>query len=945
MLYNIMSEHDAGSICYSSELTPREDDEEIVKDFVPPSARERECECDECMVISSCDPYYCCRCSRIIIKNKKRRRQYIVSKKRKSIRRVSRFKSRMKLRSWIITTRPMTFMLILMLYLTCFSSISFLVHGFMNYNNRYYNSTSSSIDEFDFDQIFYTTQEETRYAAYSQSLGYSGSIPMYGNMFDVIAHEDVILTGMDLHLVDDSKDDTTDTFFIHIWSREGGYDKHESSMDDWRLIYSSSSSSVEPQGSGNPTSLPESSSLFESIIMNHGEIHSFYVHTNRPRLMSSECNSGDLKQYYSGIPDLEMFPGVGFVSNTEFSVMEGLTPSICWNGSLKYEKQEEEMINIEKRSIVEKKSNSKRKSKPNYREKYFVTVSEGGLHEAYGAMFDISASSENAIIIHSFDIHTSATDMSTVVVWTRSGTYTANTMDSIGWTLVCNVEIQANGKGVPTPIPKSKFTPVMIEQGGTQAFYVTLTKPDMIYEIEDVSVIGDVSSANEDMSFRIGSSMEQYPFGGTPENSKGAIWNGIIKYEVIPPVTLNPTTSPPSPFPSKSPTNRPSSNPTKRPTPQPTRKPTRSPIVVSKIPPSKIKPNDDHGSTETVTDNISWVTPGSSNSGGNCSPRLNKKFSTDLIFSDKQYGNMFSIQVKEYALVVTSIDVLVETLELFSFRIWTKEGSFKMNENKVHKWTLIASGQLEGKGPTRFTFIPAGYFESVNLEPNSVQSFYVASDTPVLLYEHSISAGFVNSEQTTTETHHSYSSGPFNKYINILESNAALQFPFGDDFAQNVLWKGIVNFKTMNSCANHHPQGSNGGGDGLFYPPVGVTPSSSSSSSESVPTTTPKFNYHDQTSSPHLSGAFAPKGGNSESNPSVNIVLETTIEHPGRLAYERLNTSVGVSIKDSLELLLLDESSRLFDLAYRDQLVVQTVKSVRANEIDERDRKYIPIYL
>lgn len=151
-----------------------------------------------------------------------------------------------------------------------------------------------------------------------------------------------------------------------------------------------------------------------------------------------------------------------------------------------------------------------------------TTLAAGNGHR--GNMFDITAI--NTITITSFDGHPSAnTD---IQIYTRPGTHVGFVNSSTGWTLVgtaTNVTAQTQGTPTQIPIPVN----VQINNGQTQAFYITSTNTAINLHYTDGTSVGNVYKSNADLQFKEGAGLE-YPFTNGGSAFTPRIWNGVIRY-------------------------------------------------------------------------------------------------------------------------------------------------------------------------------------------------------------------------------------------------------------------------------------------------------------------------------------------------------------------------------------------------------------------------------
>lgn len=137
-----------------------------------------------------------------------------------------------------------------------------------------------------------------------------------------------------------------------------------------------------------------------------------------------------------------------------------------------------------------------------------------------GNMFDITAL--NNIEVNGFDMHLSATGVSTIEVWYRPGTFVGFESSNVGWTQALTTTVTSAGPGMLTNIPGS-FT-VNVPAGQTYAFYVTTNGgPGVSYT--NGTAVGNVYASNADLQFKEGNGGGYFAVTFTPR-----VFNGVIRY-------------------------------------------------------------------------------------------------------------------------------------------------------------------------------------------------------------------------------------------------------------------------------------------------------------------------------------------------------------------------------------------------------------------------------
>ena len=107
-----------------------------------------------------------------------------------------------------------------------------------------------------------------------------------------------------------------------------------------------------------------------------------------------------------------------------------------------------------------------------------------------GNMFNIVAKKD--VVISSFKVHTLLKSITDATIYTKTGRWQNYDKDLSAWTKLGTVSIECKGYGQPTIIPDSSMPAVSISQGGTQAFYITLDTPELLYFYSDSNASGSV---------------------------------------------------------------------------------------------------------------------------------------------------------------------------------------------------------------------------------------------------------------------------------------------------------------------------------------------------------------------------------------------------------------------------------------------------------------------
>jgi hypothetical protein len=146
-----------------------------------------------------------------------------------------------------------------------------------------------------------------------QTVMTGGNNSAAGNMFDVFALSNIIVTGIGIHLP------VTGTQTVEVWHRAGAFAGFTNSSSGWLQV---GTTTVTGNGPGVVTPVP----LSFSINILPGQIHAFYI-TVSPGNLNSSTSTGSA---WASNNDLQLHAGNG---GGYFSVT---TPSTGFNGSVQY---------------------------------------------------------------------------------------------------------------------------------------------------------------------------------------------------------------------------------------------------------------------------------------------------------------------------------------------------------------------------------------------------------------------------------------------------------------------------------------------------------------------------------------------------------------------------------------------------------------------------------
>ena len=136
-----------------------------------------------------------------------------------------------------------------------------------------------------------------------------------------------------------------------------------------------------------------------------------------------------------------------------------------WNGSIKY--------------FLNEKNGSSRASN----ESSLMTTMKGG-SGSYGCQFDIFV--KNQITILSIGIHTRTEGAIFVEVYTRIGSHIGyESRQSMWGKPIFQGNVVGMGLNIVTSLPQQSFTPIVVNSGQTQAFYIAVSKFEQLLFLFD----------------------------------------------------------------------------------------------------------------------------------------------------------------------------------------------------------------------------------------------------------------------------------------------------------------------------------------------------------------------------------------------------------------------------------------------------------------------------
>lgn len=318
-----------------------------------------------------------------------------------------------------------------------------------------------------------------------------GGTEQAGNMFDILAFEDIVITGFDIHCSVQSQ------VTVEIYTKSETHVAYEKDCSKWTLL---ARVTTVGRGLGKPTPLPIGS--FDPVSISQFRIRAFYI--------TIRTTAGRGMRYTRG-------NGRGnlVAADSSLAVLEGVGSSYAcgrtfhdrvWNGVVHYA----------------------RRGEMSYQPPVSTTISvettyKGG-KQSNGNMFVVTALKSLSIV--EMSIHTDEDGPSRLEIFTRPDTYDGFETNPGAWINIANRTIATNGRGQETPIPSDTFSPILIKKGQSVAFYVTLADEAVRYT--DGDGWNSSVASNNDIIISKGLGCT-YPFG-TGAIYQNRVWNGALTY-------------------------------------------------------------------------------------------------------------------------------------------------------------------------------------------------------------------------------------------------------------------------------------------------------------------------------------------------------------------------------------------------------------------------------
>ena len=349
-----------------------------------------------------------------------------------------------------------------------------------------------TVEDYPFDTVMPTSPptEPLLSSARKLETTYSGTTGQSGIMFDVLAYADISITGFDINMGDNG------VVQVDVLTKEGTLAGHERNCSAWSVI---ASIIVSGEGFGNSTYL---NLEMVSVPVRKDTVQAFYI-TQRSGSGIRYSVGEHTGSLFVRDDSLAIFAGVGK------SYPCGLTfQNRVWNGGVHYE-----VIN-----------GWLSPGQPNrgYDE---LEVTFFGNEFLTGTLFSLH--SKKVLSLVGLGVYIDSTEVVKIEL------YSASSEDKVAifgshlemWTTVVSVDIVGAGGGRLTSVPPEAFSPVMIRDAETLAFFVKVTidgnNPEMIGLVVPTSNT-DLTISNVEQS-----ECEIFSSGKIQE------WRVVFKYLIV----------------------------------------------------------------------------------------------------------------------------------------------------------------------------------------------------------------------------------------------------------------------------------------------------------------------------------------------------------------------------------------------------------------------------
>jgi len=115
-------------------------------------------------------------------------------------------------------------------------------------------------------------------------------------------------------------------------------------------------------------------------------------------------------------------------------------------------------------------------------------------------------------------------------------------------------------------------------------------------------------------------------------------------------------------------------------------------------------------------------------------PTVGTQLQTTMLWNNRSFGNIFTVVAKESGVRVLSIDIHTKSTDTVDVEVWTRSGTYDGYTENMNGWVNVARVSVLGQGADSVTSIPQNSFESVDIYPDQIQSFYVTLKSTDILY-------------------------------------------------------------------------------------------------------------------------------------------------------------------------------------------------------------------
>mmetsp|Transcript_200 Transcript_200/g.275 ORF Transcript_200/g.275 Transcript_200/m.275 type:complete len:1303 (-) Transcript_200:158-4066(-) len=544
------------------------------------------------------------------------------------------------------------------------------------------------------------------------TITFSGDQRTFGNMFELVSRDDIIIRAFDVHSSAESEKE------VEVYYRNGALGALRT-PGAWTKI-STDGLKVSGKGKGAQTHIPSIGLIPKYIAPNTSA--SFYITFQEKIMIESavigistgsvlfqntdlQCKVGVGKVYSFANTDLNrIFNGVVYYSQGTFSPTSIPTSVPSFLPTLRPTTTTKKPTSAP--TAGPSISISPTNSYPDLKTTY------SGDQSNYGNMFELV--SQGDIIIQAFDVHSSAISEKDVEIYSRGGAL-SDFRSPGAWAKISleGLKVTGKGKGSPTHIPAGSFTPQYMADKISSSFYITFVERVMIESAVIGLSTGMVLFQNADLQYKVGVG-KVYKFANTDQNR---IFNGAVYYSRG---TLSPTSAPTSSL-----SMNPTSDPSIIEAPM-TKIPTGAPSSVPSFKPS-IRPSTNLPTsfpTRTPTNlPTSFPTPPEIYGG-----IANTSLTTTFDGGSTQDGNMFDVVAKR-DILISNMDIHTSFEGSNMIEIYSRGVTWSAVTIHPTAWTKVsvAGLQVMGNGVGVPTPLPENAFDPLYVSGGATRSFYVTT--------------------------------------------------------------------------------------------------------------------------------------------------------------------------------------------------------------------------